>query len=40
MAQQIIDGAYLMGFEPSSDNITADQLLVEAQEYLFLSLTK
>lgn len=40
MEQQIIEGAYLMGFEPSSEDITSAQLLEEAQEYLFLSLTK
>jgi len=40
MAQAIIEGAYLMGFEPSKDNLSAEQLLEEAQEYLFLSLTK
>lgn len=40
MEQEIIEGAYLMGFEPSEDELSADDLLAEAQEYLFLSLTK
>lgn len=40
MEQEIIEGAYLMGFEPSTDELSADDLLAEAQEYLFLSLTK
>lgn len=40
MAQSIIEGAYLMGFEPSEDGLTGEALLAEAQEYLFLSLTK
>ena len=36
----IIEGAYLLGFEASNENLTAEQLLAEAQEYLFSSLTK
>lgn len=40
MEQQIIDGAYLSGFEPSEENLTDEQLFAEAQEYLFSSLTK
>lgn len=40
MEQQIIEGAYLSGFEPSSENLTAEQLFADAQEYLFSSLTK
>lgn len=39
MDKQIIEGAYLLGFEPSNDNLTAEQLLAEAQEYLFSSIT-
>lgn len=30
----IIDGAYLYGFEPSSESLTPDELFEEAQEYL------
>lgn len=36
----IIEGAYLMGFEPSEDNITAERLWAEVQEFFLLSLTK
>ena len=36
----IIEAAYLLGFEPSADGMTVDALLSEAQEYLFQSLTK
>lgn len=36
----IIEGAYLSGFEPSNENLTAEQLFAEAQEYFFSSLTK
>lgn len=39
MTQEIIESAYLMGFEPSEDDLPAEQLLAEAQEYIFLSLT-
>lgn len=38
--KQIIEGAYLLGFEPSEENLTDEQLVAEAQEYLFSSLTK
>ena len=38
--KQIIDGAYLSGFMPSEENLTDEQLVAEAQEYLFYSLTK
>lgn len=31
----IIEGAYLNGFEPSSENLTNEQIFEEAQEYLF-----
>lgn len=40
MEQEIIEGAYLMGFEPSKEGLTGKALLAEAEEYLFLSLTK
>lgn len=28
----IIEGAYLLGFEPSNENLTVDQLFEDAQE--------
>lgn len=31
---EIILAAYLAGFEPSNDNITAEALYAEAEEYL------
>jgi hypothetical protein len=31
---QIIEAAYLAGFEPSSDNLTPDALYAEAMEFL------
>ena len=31
----MIEGAYLAGFEPSSDNLTGEALLAEAEEFLF-----
>lgn len=31
----IIEGAYLAGFEPSNDNLTAEDLLREAEGYLY-----
>ena len=31
---QIIEGAYLAGFEPSSDSLSAEALYAEAMEYL------
>ena len=40
MAQQIIEAAYLMGFEPSNDDLSYEQMLEEAQEYIYLSLIK
>lgn len=32
--EAIIEGAYLAGFEPSSDTLTAEALFIEAREYL------
>lgn len=40
MEQQIIEGAYLSGFELSNENLTAEQLFTEAQTYLLENLTK
>ena len=34
MAKSIIEGAYLAGFEPSSDNLSAEALYAEAVEYM------
>lgn len=34
MMIQIIEAAYMVGFEPSSDNLTAEELYYEAQAYL------
>jgi hypothetical protein len=31
---QIIEAAYLTGFEPSSDNLTTEDLFAEASAYL------
>lgn len=31
----IIEGAYLAGFEPSTDDLTGEQLFEEAENYLF-----
>ena len=31
----IIEAAYLAGFEPSSDNLSAAALFEEAQDYLY-----
>lgn len=31
----IIEGAYLAGFEPSTDTLTGEALLSEAEDYLF-----
>lgn len=36
---QIIEAAYLSGFEPSSDNLTPAALYEEAQEYLMKSIS-
>lgn len=38
--KEIIEGAYLAGFESSYEDLTTEQLFAEAQEYLFSSLTK
>lgn len=38
MGVEIIEGAYLTGFEPSTDNLTADELLTEAEEFLMQNL--
>lgn len=32
--EEIIEAAYLSGFEPSSDDLSADELAEEAQNYL------
>ncbi len=32
---RIIEGAYLAGFEPSSDSLSSAQLLAEAENFLF-----
>lgn len=37
--QAVIEGAYWAGFEPSSDNLTAEALLAEARQFLFNSIT-
>lgn len=34
MAKSIIEGAYLVGFEPSSDNLSDKALYAEAVEFL------
>lgn len=31
---EVIEAAYWAGFEPSNENLTAEQLFAEAQEYL------
>jgi len=36
--EQIIEGAYYAGFEPSADNLSLDALFEEAREFL-ISLT-
>lgn len=36
---QIIQGAYLTGFEPSSDDLTGEALYQEAQEFLINSIS-
>lgn len=38
MAQEIIESAYLAGFEPSTDNLTSAELLAEAEEFLMQNL--
>ena len=40
MEVDIIEGAYLVGFEQSNENLTAEQLFAEAQAYLLENLTK
>lgn len=35
----MIEAAYMAGFEPSTDKLTGDALLAEAEEYLTMSLT-
>lgn len=35
---QIIEAAYLSGFEPSSDNLSTEDLFEEAQAYLIESI--
>lgn len=37
-ATSIIEGAYLAGFEPSSEDLTAEALYEEAQAYLVKSI--
>ena len=37
MNQQIIEAAYLAGFEPSSDDATEAQVLSEATDYLLIT---
>ena len=32
--ERIIEAAYMAGFEPSSDNLTTEELFNEAQAYL------
>lgn len=34
MMDDIIEAAFLSGFEPSSDDLSADELAQEAQNYL------
>lgn len=36
--EAIIEAAYLVGFEPSSEDLTAETLFEEAQEYLMKSI--
>lgn len=40
MEKRLIDGAFLSGFEPSEDSLSAEQLFTEAQAYLLENLTK
>lgn len=35
----IIEGAYYMGFEPSCETLTQQELLAEAQDYCITHLT-
>lgn len=37
--QDIIEAAYLAGFEPSSDNLSGNALFAEASDYLMLAMT-
>ena len=32
---QIIEAAYLSGFEPSSDNLSTEEIYEQAEKYLF-----
>lgn len=34
IGKSIIEGAYLAGFEPSTERLTAAELLAEAEEFL------
>lgn len=36
---QIIEAAYLSGFEPSSDDLTTEALFAEAEAYLMESIS-
>lgn len=36
---QIIEAAYLSGFEPSSDDLTAEAIFAEAEAYLMESIS-
>ena len=40
MGKRLIEGAFLSGFEPSNENLIAEQLFAEAQAYLLENLTK
>lgn len=40
MEKRLIEGAFLSGFEPSEDSLSAEQLFTEAQTYLLENLTK
>lgn len=33
----IVEGAYLLGFEPTSDDLTDEQLYIEAENYIYLN---
>lgn len=39
-SEEIINAAYLAGFEPSIDNLTIGELVEEAREYLFRSIVE
>lgn len=38
VTQEIIEGAYLAGFEPSRNDLTADELQAEAEVFLMQNL--